>query len=289
MIIRHARGKVNLMLNINEKMLSGYHKMQSIFLFVDDLYDELIFDLSKCFNKNSAYIKNIHNDDNLIHRAYEILRGYCHDIFIPDVRIKKNIPIGGGLAGGSTDASCFINFVLDFNKISIKEKMDFMKYCEVLGSDIPVCLYHYIHGDKLLLLEGIGKSYEIRCISSSDDIDGLKIIIVNDNDFLSTRDVFLNFKEKFDDKIIFSDNISLEFLKNSRNILERSALKLCHNIKNILEDLKMTNPIFYRMSGSGSSCFGVYDRDVDIDDISRLLKKKYAFVTTSTIKLDKCV
>ena len=114
-IVSHALAKVNLLLNITGKADDGYHKMQSIFAFLKDLYDELIFYPDKEFNEYSALIPGI--EHNQITKAWHILKNHFTR-HIPHLEIAKNIPICAGLGGGSSDAACFINSVFDFWKFS---------------------------------------------------------------------------------------------------------------------------------------------------------------------------
>ena len=87
-IVSHAFAKVNLFLNITGQTDDGYHKMQSIFAFLRDVYDELIFYPDKEFNEKSAIIPGI--EVNLITKAWQILTKHFNRK-IPYLDVVKNI------------------------------------------------------------------------------------------------------------------------------------------------------------------------------------------------------
>ena len=117
--------------------------MQSVFAFLKDVYDELIFypDYSeKEFCEKSVAIPGIEN--NSILKAQTILQNNFN-LKIPYVEIKKYIPICAGLGGGSSDAACFVNMVFDFWGFSQNKKMSYIDLFRPLGADAKVFLFKY--------------------------------------------------------------------------------------------------------------------------------------------------
>jgi 4-diphosphocytidyl-2-C-methyl-D-erythritol kinase len=92
--------------------------------------------------------------------------------------------------------------------------------------------------------------------------------------FCSTSKVFSVYNNEFSKCTSIPENITA-FLQNSKNDLLDSAMKICPEIKNVLLDLEYTNPIIARMSGSGSSCFGLYSSKEECIKAEAALAKKY--------------
>ena len=265
------------MLNITGKAANGCHDLQSTFLFLPDVYDVLVLDTTCEFHEDSARISGIPDNLNSIKKAAQILKQHF-DFTIPHVEIIKKTPQGAGLGGGSSDSACFINTVLNIWKISLKDKIEFAKKTQSLGADNSVFLHKYFYNEDMILLD----ENSIKNINLKS-LQGLYVLLANNGKKLSTKNVFDNYKGPFDEKIHI-DCCSLEFLRNSKNSLENSAINLEPSIQEILEDLALTNPIFYRMSGSGTTCFGVYGSKIQaIDAKATLDLKGYSFVEISEI------
>ena len=255
-IVSRALAKVNLFLHITGKADNGYHAMQSIFAFLSDVYDELIFYPDREFNENSALIPGI--EDNLIAKAWKILKEYF-DNPIPHLEVIKNIPICAGLGGGSSDAACFINTVFDFWKFSQQEKLSYLNMFRSLGADARVFLFKYFTNCRFVYLNGTGIDGDIQQIDLP--IANQQILILNDGTKLSTRDVFKNLREQFSQKIEKVEDITENFqLQKFHNSLQNSALELAPQLHAILYDLSKMSPIAYGISGSGATCFAIVNK-----------------------------
>ena len=271
-IVSHALAKVNLLLNITGKADDGYHKMQSIFAFLKDLYDELIFYPDKEFNEYSALIPGI--EHNQITKAWHILKNHFTR-HIPHLEIAKNIPICAGLGGGSSDAACFINSVFDFWKFSKQEKLSYIDIFRPLGADTRVFLFKYFTNCRFVYLNGTGIDGEIREINLP--VGTQYMLIINDGTKLSTKDVFKNLKEPFCKNIESFESIKENFqLNNFHNSLQNSALELAPQLRVILCNLLKMSPIAYGISGSGATCFAVVSKVP-----SSFSALSYKFKTTS--------
>ncbi len=261
-IVSHANAKVNLTLKITGKRSDGYHDLESLFLFLPDVYDVLIFDTAVNFSEKSAKIKGIPDDKNSIKKAASLLKTHFKSP-IPHVEIVKNIPTEAGLGGGSSDAACFINSVFDFWDISTEKKFEFIQHAKVLGSDAIVFLYKYFLDKDALLLKGSGLGGTIEKITLPNLKDS-HILIVNNGTKLSTKNVFETYQEN-----------------DLENALTQAAIALEPSISNILADIKATNPILCNMSGSGTTCFGIYKSEQKALKAQTALRKKYEFVKIS--------
>ena len=264
------------MLNITGKNEDAYHKMESVFAFLDDVYDELIFYPEIEFNDNSAEIPGVEN--NSIKFAAKILKQYFK-LKVPHVVVKKNLPISGGVGGGSSDSACFVNSVFDLWNFSIDEKLLYMNVFHKLGADAKVFLYKYFTNSKFLYLNGTGLSGDILPIDL--DTKNSYVLIVNNGTKLSTNDVFQNFKGEFSEELGIK-KINFDRLKNFHNSLQLPAIKIEKSLKDVIADIKSTGAIFSGVSGSGSTCFGVYEGKTLAESAKKSLSK-YNLVQISKI------
>lgn len=227
--------------------------MQSVFAFLHDVYDELIFYTDKEFNEDSAVIPGI--KDNLVIKAWKILRAHFSQK-IPHLEIVKNIPICGGLGGGSSDAACFINAVFDFWKFSEKRKLSYIDLFHSLGADTRVFLFKYFTNCHFVYLNGTGLEGNIQQIDVP--LRNQYIVIINDGAKLSTTDVFKNLKEPFCNNIENPASIVRKLkMKHFHNSLQTSALELAPQLQVILRELLNMSPVLCGISGSGSTCFAL--------------------------------
>ena len=167
------------------------------------------------------------------------------------IYLDKNIPIGAGLGGGSADAAATLILLRKlFNRESKKENIsisNLYKIANKLGSDVPACLE-----SKSLKISGYGNKIKRNKLSNN-----YYYLLVNPNIQLSTKQVFSHFSYFLHDvpenKKNCLDNVSVY------NSLLSSAITIAPQIQTILSILKkLPNIIAYGMSGSGSTCFGIF-------------------------------
>ena len=282
-IVSHALAKVNLMLSITGCGSDGRHKMESVFAFLPDIYDELIFDTDVEFNNASAHIPDIR--DNSVIAAYRILKQHFRKK-IPHLNIKKKLPIGGGVGGGSSDAACFINTVFDLWGTRQREKMMYLDIFRELGADTRVFLFKYFTDSQFVYLNGTGIQEEIFDISLN--AHEKFVLLVNNGSRLSTTQVFRKYDENFEkggkfEETVGRDRIDFKYLCNFQNSLEKPAIALEPSLAAITRDVETTTPAFCGVSGSGSTCFGVYENYDKAASAYQVLRRKYTFVGVSRI------
>jgi 4-diphosphocytidyl-2-C-methyl-D-erythritol kinase len=162
------------------KRADGYHCLQSIFQLID-LYDEIYFKKRKDNKIIIQYnVESIKKENDLSLKAAElILKDFNFGV---DIIVRKNIPIGGGLGGGSSDAATTL---LALNKLfNLKyEKKKLMTLGLALGADVPF----FINGINAWV-EGIGEKL------SPISIDENKYLLFVPNIHISTQSIFKDFK-----------------------------------------------------------------------------------------------
>ena len=264
-----APAKLNLNLFIKDKKCKQLHFLESEMCFLE-LRDNIYFKFSKNdeFNQNKSSSFIINPKDNLVLNAVKKFRLFTNWKQNFEIFLDKKIPIGAGLGGGSADAAATLILLRNlFNKKNKYNKISFSDICEIgslLGSDIPACLI-----SKDLKLKGYGK--EIKRIKVPSNYC---FLIINPNIELYTKDVFKNFSNfsEIKDKrnIIFFENVKIY------NSLLLSAIRLAPQISDILEKLnKIPDIVAYGMSGSGSTCFGIFKNLNDISKLIKIFRKNY--------------
>ena len=270
-----APAKVNLCLQIGRKRADGYHELASIVGFTE-FGDSLTIKLSETDQlvirgQFSAHIDS-KTSENLVMKAIHILRDHNHNIPPLEITIDKQIPVGGGLGGGSSDAATTFLALNEIFNLNIS-KTNLSDMALKIGADIPVCLNR-----NFVIMRGIGD--KITTLSDSGLSD--YIVLANPNSIVSTRNVF----EEFDKSTLQKNS---EWLMESRDLtqlltggnnLQESALKIYPEIGLLLNTMKTLCPrdrktgLFGpQMSGSGASCFTLFKDKKAADMLCRKIQQ----------------
>lgn len=259
MILR-SPAKINLFLNIIKKRNDSYHNIETYFQFVN-LYDEITLDAttgSKInFSSNSDLICD---DDNLCVKAAKILKNYVAGGFDYNVSIKllKNIPIGGGLGGGSSNAASVLLGLNDLWKCDLK-KEELLSLGEKLGSDVPV----FING-----FSAYGENTGNQLTNYS--FDKKYFLIVDPGIHVSSKIMYEKYEIKDCIKRINLDNMHQNIGFNS---FENLLCKENSEIKDLLQILRRFGN--GSVSGSGGCLFSMFDDEDGAKNISKHISDKY--------------
>jgi len=190
-LILDCPAKLNLTLEVLSKKDNGMHEIKSHFQLID-LCDEMRIKKSEARQsliRTNASI-NIENKNNLVYEAIEVLSDHVKQDIFCNVAIKKNIPIGGGLGGGSSNAAAAligINHLFSL-KLDVSE---LMKIGLKLGADVPF----FILG-KNAIASGVGeKLTEINSETSN-------FLVISPSIHSSTREMFQLWDELHDKKML---------------------------------------------------------------------------------------
>ncbi|WP_320664530.1 4-(cytidine 5'-diphospho)-2-C-methyl-D-erythritol kinase [Prochlorococcus sp. MIT 1223] len=269
----NSPAKINLHLQILGIRADGYHELAMVMQSID-LSDEITLTLNNNgIIKLSSDSPNLSDgDDNLIVRSAKLLKHYAKrpDLGV-DISLRKRIPIGAGLAGGSSNAASTFIGLNNLWKLGYSTN-DLEKISSELGSDIPFC----ISGGTQLCF-GRGELLEqIPSISNKMSIILLKDPLVN----VSTPWAYKLHKEKFQIEYLSSEEkyedqrINLrsavwlssnnqELSPPLRNDLQKTISPLVPSVENALTLLRsIPTSLSVAMSGSGPSCFALFE-DLD--------------------------
>ena len=264
-----APAKLNLNLFIKGKNKNGYHLLESDICFLE-LTDKIYIKKSNkdLFNQSKTPNNfNIDPNDNLIFKAINQFRILTKWNIKFEVYLDKKIPIGAGLGGGSADAASTLILLRNlYNKEHNIKKIDVSTLYKIgidLGSDVPACLH-----SKDLRLGGYGNK-----ITRTKVMNNYYFLLINPNINLSTREVFQQYDASNSNESNIPDarfgNI------NIHNSLLSSAIDLAPQISSVLSHLQKSKTITaYGMTGSGSTCFGIFKNINEIIKFLEFFKKQ---------------
>ena len=268
-LIASAFAKINLHLEILGLRNDGYHELSMVMQSIN-LFDQLKMQLSRDdrITLNSSNTELTIGDDNLIIKAAKLIRNKSGKNHLGvNISLIKNIPIGAGLAGGSTDAAATLvglNKLWNLNfQINELEEMG-----KEIGSDVPFC----ISGGRQLCF-GRGELLE----RVSNKHSNIGVILVKDPSIqISTPMAYKRYQEQFAESYLSSD-VEFENKRNEARSFDWSTDKFIDRKSIIQNDLQKTiSPIspevekslnvlrdlpgskLVSMSGSGPSCYALF-------------------------------
>ncbi|MEZ9566695.1 4-(cytidine 5'-diphospho)-2-C-methyl-D-erythritol kinase [Vibrio artabrorum] len=148
--------KLNLFLYITGRRDNGYHELQTLFQFVD-FGDELTVTANKTSNSITITpeIPNVALEDNLIWKAATALQHYTSTSFGADIKLKKVLPMGGGIGGGSSNAATVLVALNHLWQLDLSEDQ-LAEIGLTLGADVPV----FVRGHAAFA-EGVGEQLSL--------------------------------------------------------------------------------------------------------------------------------
>lgn len=244
-----AYAKINLALHVRKRRADGYHELETVFAFLDQ-GDSLWMEPAEQFSLqlDGPFGRNLADEDyetNLIYRAAKLHRNGV----VPPVafRLDKRLPIAAGLGGGSADAAAALR-LLNVKCEAPLSADALHAIAAQLGADVPACIDS---------LPAVGRGTGTRLEPIENDVSGLHCLLVNPNIAIPTGPVFKAWDGV--DRGPMPEGSARSIMQDGRNDLEPMALKICPQIGNILHELREANPLVARMSGSGATCFSLFD------------------------------
>ncbi|MBU2956975.1 4-(cytidine 5'-diphospho)-2-C-methyl-D-erythritol kinase [Paracoccus sp. 1_MG-2023] len=237
-----ADAKLNLALHVTGRRDDGYHLLDSLVCFADagDRIDLAPGPLSLTID--GPFADGLASDDNLCLRA---ARSVGAEVAI---RLTKNLPVASGIGGGSADAAAVLRglhrmgYPLPANP-------------EILGADVPVCI-----ASAPARMQGVGE-----ILTPAPPLPPLHMVLANPGVALSTPQVFSRLETRDNPPLppipLMPDMAALiAWCRATRNDLQAPAIKAAPVIADVLDALTAQGAGLARMSGSGATCFGLFDR-----------------------------
>lgn len=277
MDILYSRAKINLFLHIVGRNKKNYHNIQSVMSFIN-LHDEIIISDSDSLKidfqynekiifpiidqSNNSIIKIINNFSNLINKKITL-----------DIKVKKNIPTGGGLGGGSTNAATILRYLQNKYKCQLPKKTE-LSLALKIGYDTIPCLYN-----RTLIAESVGD--QILACELDEELQNSHILIIYPQIISlssSSYELFKNENINFSPQITIPQIITYDFLKRQHNDLNSSLIKQFPETNELIElinKLNIQQNIITRMSGSGSTFFVLSKNKNQIESIKYEINTRF--------------
>jgi 4-diphosphocytidyl-2-C-methyl-D-erythritol kinase len=255
-MISHPNAKINLGLNIINKRPDGYHNIESIFYPIP-LTDTLEINEHRMFEfQSSGLTIDGKTDDNLVVKAYRILK---EEFEIPNVKIHltKVIPFGGGLGGGSSDAAFCLKMLNEIFQLKLNTS-ELKNRAKMIGADCP-----FFIDNKPAFIEGLGDIIH----PFNLDLRGLQLVLIKPPFGVPTPLAYKNIIPK-EPQIRVTDIIkegTKLWKENLKNDFETHIFKKYPEIERIKTRLYRSGAAYASMSGSGSTVFGLFSKQVNLE------------------------
>ena len=259
--------KINISLGILGKLKSKFHKIESLFSFIN-LYDEIF--IKETNNKNhkikfyGKFSKGIFKNNTISELLKLIEKKLCGQKYL--IKVNKKIPLKSGMGGGSMNASSLLKFLIKNKKLTINSK-EISEISSKIGSDVVIGLQK-----KTSILYGNGN------VKHLNNKINLYTLLIRPNFGCSTKTIYN--KVKSFSKPVFKINkitaINYKFLSNLKNDLEEPAFKKYPKLKEIKIFMeKLDKILFVNMTGSGSTIVGYFITKKTALNAIKILNKKY--------------
>jgi 4-diphosphocytidyl-2-C-methyl-D-erythritol kinase len=271
-----APAKINLFLHVGDRRTDGYHALQSLVCFAEVGDDLSIFKDERLSLRQSGEFSAALPDSNgnLVLQAARKFAAVTGRAASGRFELTKNLPVASGIGGGSADAAAVLRGLRSVWQLSregdevvwdhrepFANRRESLEAALVLGSDVPVCLL-----SATAWMEGRGER-----IWSLSDLPNAALVLVNPGVGVSTAEVFGRLVRRTGVNEMIPSGFGnavgelVTYLSAARNDLEKPACEIAPVIGKVLNALDRSGALLARMSGSGATCFGIFESDAGAD------------------------
>jgi len=261
-LVERAPAKINLSLDVLGRRGDGYHELTSLVAFARDVADVIrIAPRAPDDLRLTGPFAGSLSGDNLISNAVALLAAMAPDIRLGTITLEKNLPVAGGIGGGSADAAAVLRIARRLAPVQLADG-DWLALARKLGADVPVCFVN-----KGSFMTGIGERLR--------DLDyplQLSAVLVNPQVPVpanKTAEVFqaLSAPPRPPDAtvpdgepVLRNRSQLMRYIQSSGNSLQAPAIRLMPVIADVMAELAATAGCqVARLSGAGPTCFGLFD------------------------------
>ena len=251
-----APAKINLFLHVGQRREDGFHEVESLVVFAD-LGDTLEFAPSRTLTLSvgGPFADELAlENDNLVLRAARSLAVHFGRSGEAAISLTKNLPVASGIGGGSADAAATLRGLARLWGLDVGWP-ELRAIAETLGSDVPVCVE-----SKASWMQGRGEH-----VTPAGALPELPMLLANPGIEVPTAAVFGALTKRsgtsnIDHPQLLQPGKLIAFLKKTENDLEAPAREIAPVIGQVLSELsRMPGVEFWRMSGSGATCFALFE------------------------------
>jgi 4-diphosphocytidyl-2-C-methyl-D-erythritol kinase len=269
MLSEEGRAKVNLSLRVVGRRVDGYHDLESVVAFADcadrltlspgpQLSLKTVGPLAQACGAAS---------DNLVLKAAMLLSARVPDLKVGAFTLDKVLPVAAGIGGGSADAAAALRLLAKLNNLALDDPR-LLEVALQTGADVPVCLSSHACD-----MTGLGEQLLPLTLPK------IPCVLVNPCVAVATRDVFAALGLRSGELLVGATDVLrgtdwpepgasledwVEVLAESSNDLEEPATRIQPAIGVVIAAMSATNGAWLvRMSGSGATCFAIYENTAD--------------------------
>ena len=262
-----AYAKINLALHVRRRRSDGYHDLESLFAFAQngdglsaDRADALSLTITGPFAEGLSV-----GEDNLVIRAGSALRTAFGVSSGAAIHLQKNLPVASGIGGGSADAAAALRMLSRLWGIDASDP-EVDAIARSLGADVPACLVSRT-------VQGRGRGDDLEAIDLPE-LTGRPLLLVNPRIPLSTAPVFAGWDG------VDHGPLNARYYRAGRNDLTPSATVLVPEIGALIETLRAQSGVtIARMSGSGATCFALFESDAARDNAAVQFQDEWTLCT----------
>jgi 4-diphosphocytidyl-2-C-methyl-D-erythritol kinase len=277
-LIEDARAKVNLTLRVVGRRVDGYHELESVVAFAD-CADRLTLtpspELQLVTTGPLAQACGA-AADNLVLKAAQLLGERVPNLQQGEFILDKVLPVAAGIGGGSADAAAALRLLARLNGLAVDDAR-LVEVARLTGADVPVCL-----PSRACVMTGVGESLLPLALPK------LPCVMVNPRVAVATRDVFTALGLRHGELLVGASDVLeapgwpeagasvedwVEALAAGSNDLEAPAMRIQPVISEVISALNATNGAWLaRMSGSGATCFAIYENTAEAGRAAQQLR-----------------
>ena len=276
-----ARAKVNLTLRVVGRRVDGYHDLESVVAFCD-CADRLSLDAGPELSLTTTGPRAQDcgdASDNLVVKAARLLGERVAGLRAGAFRLEKMLPVAAGIGGGSADAAAALRLLARANNLALDDQR-VIEVAQRTGADVPVCL-----ASRACVMTGVGETLLPLALPK------LPCVLVNPCIAVATKDVFAALGLRPGELRVGAAAVIrapagpdddgspdrwIEQLSGGCNDLEAPARSIQPLIDDVLAALKGADGVrLARMSGSGATCFAIFDHDADAQHAARAIQLEH--------------
>jgi 4-diphosphocytidyl-2-C-methyl-D-erythritol kinase len=276
-----ARAKVNLTLRVNGRRVDGYHDLESVVAFCD-CADRLTLTTGPELNLTTTGPRA--GDcgevfDNLVLKAARLLGERVDDLKAGKFILDKVLPVAAGIGGGSADAAAALRLLARANELALGDPR-LIEVAQLTGADVPVCL-----ASRACVMTGVGETLLPLTLPK------MPCVLVNPCVPVATKDVFAELGLRHGELLVGATDVILhdpiwpetgapidawiKILAAIGNDLEKPATRIQPVIGEVLAALgKGSGARLARMSGSGATCFAIFDDDAGAQRAAQAISRE---------------
>jgi 4-diphosphocytidyl-2-C-methyl-D-erythritol kinase len=253
--------KLNLFLHIVGRRADGYHLLQSVFQLIDWCDTIHLKLIPQNEIRRIDPIAGVEPENDLVVRAAKLLKDFCQIESGVEIGLQKEIPMGAGMGGGSSDAATTLIGLNTLWNLKLNQKT----LCELglqLGADVPFFIF-----GKNAFVEGIGEQIQ------EIDLETRDFLVIFPNQGIPTISIFQDPELTRNHGQITIDGFLASPWSDLSNDCQAVAMRICPEVKQALDWISQAVPGSEpRMSGSGSSVFTVLDSKMNVAKLENLLQ-----------------